>query len=106
MVNSYLSSYRRYPIAYASRQANPAESKYAPTKHEVAVLVFAVEHFAVFLLGSKVTVITDHQALVSPFLSHLQNQILGCWQGGICIFHASFLGVQTRSLGNSCRCLI
>jgi len=68
---------RRYPIAYASRQTNPAESKYAPTELEVAALVFAVEHFEVYLLGSKVTVFTDHQPLVSPFISHLQSQTCG-----------------------------
>ena len=39
---------RRYLIAYASRQTNVAESKYAPTKLEVAVLMYAVEHFEVF----------------------------------------------------------
>jgi len=64
----------RHPIAYASHQINLDESKYAPTELEVAVLVFAVGHFEVYLLGSKVTVFTDHQALVSPFLSHLQSQ--------------------------------
>ena len=29
---------KRYSIAYASRQTNPAEAKYAPTKLEVAAL--------------------------------------------------------------------
>ena len=52
-----------YPSAYASRQTNPAEQKYALTELEVAVLVFAVGHFKVYLLGNKVTVYTDHQAL-------------------------------------------
>ena len=44
----------RYWITYASCQANPAESKYVQTELEVATLVFAVEHFKVYLLGSKV----------------------------------------------------
>ena len=48
---------KRYPIAYASRQTNPAEQKYAPTELKVAALVFAVGHFEVYLLGNKVTVI-------------------------------------------------
>ena len=34
---------KMYPIAYASRQTNPAEQKHAPTKLEVAALVFAVD---------------------------------------------------------------
>ena len=68
---------KRYPIAYASRQINPAEQKYAPTELEVAALVFAVGHFEVYLLGNKVTVYTDHQALVSAFVSHLKSQTRG-----------------------------
>ena len=59
----------RHPIAYASRATNEAEHKYAPTELEVAALVFALEHFQVYLLGNKVTVYTDHQALVSSFVT-------------------------------------
>ena len=36
---------QHHPIAYASRQTNSAEKKYAPTELEVAALIFAVEHF-------------------------------------------------------------
>ena len=52
---------KRHPVAYASRQTNPAEQKYAPTELEVAGLIFAVEHFEVCLIGSTTTVYTDHQ---------------------------------------------
>ena len=72
----------RHPIAYASRQTNDAEKKYAPTQLEVAALVFGVEYFEVYLLGNKVTIFTDHQALVSAFLTHLKSQtkgLLACW---------------------------
>ena len=67
----------RHPIAYASRQTNPAEAKYAPTQLEVAALVYSVEHFEVYLLGNEFTVYTDHQALVSAFLMHLKGQRKG-----------------------------
>ena len=67
----------RYPVAYASRQTNPAEAKYAPTELEVAALVYAVEHFEVYLLGSEFTVYTDHQSLVSAFISHMKSQSRG-----------------------------
>ena len=50
----------RHPVAYASRPTNNAEMKYAPTELEVAALVYALEHFQVYLLGNKVTVYTDH----------------------------------------------
>lgn len=69
----------RHPIAYASWATNKAERKYAPTELEVAALIFALEHFYVYLLGSKVTVYTDHQALVSAFIfiPYLKSQTKG-----------------------------
>lgn len=67
----------RHPIAYASRQTSESECKYCPTELEVAALLFGVEHFEVYLLGHLVTVFTDHQALVSSFLTHLQGQTKG-----------------------------
>ena len=68
---------KRHPIAYASRATNSAEQKYAPTELEVAALVFALEHFQVYLLGGKVTVFTDHQALVSAYIPYLKSQTKG-----------------------------
>ena len=63
---------QRHPIAYANR----AERKYALTdlELEVAALVFALEHFRVYLLGNKVKAYTDHQALVSAFIPYLKSQ--------------------------------
>ena len=65
------------PNAYARWQTNPAEQKYALTKLEVAALVFGVDYFKVYLLDNKVTVYTDHQALVSVLLIHLKSQTKG-----------------------------
>ena len=58
---------RRNPIVYASRQTNPAEAKSAPTQLEVAVLVYSVEHFEVYLLGNDLlcTLITSHWSVHS-----------------------------------------
>ena len=67
----------RHPVAYASRQTNAAEAKYAPTELEVAALVYSVTHFEVFLFGNKFTVYTDHQALVSSFIPHMKSQVKG-----------------------------
>ena len=64
-------------MAFASRQTNLAEQKYAPTELEVAALIFAVEHFEVYLIGSTTTVYTDYQALVSSFLSYMKSQTRG-----------------------------
>ena len=68
---------QRHPIAYGSRQTNNAEQKYAPTQLEVAAVVYAVEHFEVYLLGQPFTVYTDHQPLVSAFIVHLKSQTRG-----------------------------
>ena len=39
--------------------------------------MFGVEYFEVYLLGHSVTVYTDHQALVSAFISQLKSQTKG-----------------------------
>ena len=67
----------RHPVAYPSRRTNAAEAKYAPTELEVAALVYAVNHFEVYLLGNDFTVYTDHQALVSAFIPHMKSQVKG-----------------------------
>lgn len=51
-----LDEHQCHPIAFASRQTNGVEQKYAPTELEVAALIFAVKHFEVYLLGNQFTV--------------------------------------------------
>ena len=65
------------PIAYASRATTAAEQKYGVTELEVAALVYALEHFEVYLLGNQVTVYTDHKALVQFYLPYLKSQSKG-----------------------------
>jgi len=65
---------KRYPVAYASQQTNADEAKYAPTEPEVVACIYALE---VYLLGSHTTVYTNHQALVTSFLSHMKSQTKG-----------------------------
>ena len=67
----------RLPIAFASKPTNEAEAKYGVTQLEVAALIFALEHFEVYLLGNSVTVFTDHQALVKSYLPYLKSQTKG-----------------------------
>ena len=43
----------------------------------MAAIVFALNHFEVYLLGHKTTVYTDHQALVSDYLSFMEGQSKG-----------------------------
>ena len=40
----------------------------------MATIIFAQSHFEVFLLGHKIKILTDHQALVTGYLSYMKGQ--------------------------------
>ena len=50
-------------IAYASRPLTKAERQYSVTKRELLAVVWGVQHFKQFLVGSKFILRTDHAAL-------------------------------------------
>ncbi len=50
-------------IYYASMTLNTAQRNYAITEKEMLAVVFALEKFRSYLLGTKVIVYTDHAAL-------------------------------------------
>jgi len=50
-------------IAYASRIVDGAQCKYHSTEKKLFAVVFALEKFRSYLLGTKVIVFTDHAAL-------------------------------------------
>ncbi|XP_019157162.1 PREDICTED: uncharacterized protein LOC109153743 [Ipomoea nil] len=52
-----------YVIHYASRTLDSAQANYTTTEKELLAIVFALEKFRSYLIGSKVIVYSDHSAL-------------------------------------------
>ena len=50
-------------LHYASKTLNEAQVNYTTTKNELLAIVFALDKFRSYLVGSKVIVFTDHVAL-------------------------------------------
>ncbi len=50
-------------ISYASRPLTDREKSYSATEKEALAVVFATDHFRVYLLGKDFTLVTDHSAL-------------------------------------------
>jgi len=54
---------RQHVIYYSTRTLNDAQQNYATTEKEFLAIVFALEKFRPYLLGSKTVIFTDHSAL-------------------------------------------
>jgi hypothetical protein len=50
-------------IYYVSRTLNDAQLNYSTTKKELLAVIFALDKFRSYLLGSKVIIYSDHAAL-------------------------------------------
>jgi len=70
-VLSQLRDGQERPVAYCSRQLNPAETMYSVTELELLAFSFATKQFRCYLYGRKFTVHTDHRAL--KWLLNLQD---------------------------------
>jgi len=54
-------------ICYASQTLNDAQLNYSTTENELQVVIFALDKFRSYLLGSKVIIYSDHAALTYLF---------------------------------------
>ena len=52
-----------HAIYYASKVLNEAQLNYATTEKEMLAIVFALEKFRSYLIGSRVIIFTDHAAI-------------------------------------------
>lgn len=52
-----------FVIYYASRTLNPSQMLYTTTEKELLDVVFALDKFRSYLLGSPIVIFTDHSAL-------------------------------------------
>ena len=48
-------------ISYASRALSDVESRYSQTEREMLAIVWALEHFHLYLYGSEFTIVIDHR---------------------------------------------
>ena len=60
---------QRKIIAYASRALTDVESRYSQTEREALAVVWACEHFHLYVFGQQFTVISDHKPLEGIFNS-------------------------------------
>ena len=54
---------RPYVIYYASKMLNEVQRNYKTTEKELLAVVFALDKFHAYLVGSFIVVFTDHSAL-------------------------------------------
>ncbi|XP_053698782.1 uncharacterized protein K02A2.6-like [Sabethes cyaneus] len=55
------------PVCYASKSLSKTEKKYSTLDKEALAIVWATEHFDMYLRGLEFTILTDHKPLVHIF---------------------------------------
>lgn len=52
-----------HPIYYASKTLNKAQENYTTIEKELLSVVFAIQKFGSYIVGSKVTIHSDHSSI-------------------------------------------
>lgn len=68
-----------YVIYYASRTLNDAQLNYSTTEKELLAIVFALNKFHSYLIGTKVIVYTDHASLKYLLIKKKAKPMLIRW---------------------------
>ena len=66
-------------IQYFSRRFNGPQTRYSTIERECLALISAMEHFKPYLLGSYVTIHTDHRPLLALKKKRLYNDRINRW---------------------------
>ena len=53
---------KEHPVAYASRLLSKSEINYSITEKECLALIWCLQKFREYVWGTKISIITDHQA--------------------------------------------
>ena len=81
-------------MAYASRSCNSTERNYNSYDGESLVVVWAVQHFRHYLIGSEFLLLTDHAALKWMMTTSKLTERLARWS-----LLLQVLGPSLQSLG-------
>ena len=54
-------------VAYAGHSLSPVEQRYSQTEREALAVLFACEHFQLYIYGAQFSIITDHKPLERIF---------------------------------------
>ena len=76
------------PIAYFSRKLSPTQRRYPTIEQEMLAIVKVLKDYRNFLLGSKITIFTDHKNLLSQASDN--NRVLR-WKKKIEEYNATFV---------------
>ena len=59
-------------LSYESRALSDVESRYSQTEREMLAVVWAAEHFHLYVYGAQFSIIIDHKPLIGIFSNHKQ----------------------------------